>query len=202
MPGAFQPPAERIQQADLRRQQRNAQQQHADIAQKNHHRGKQTALAGDVRLLRLQDVKGQRDVKRIRRADQPNENRPDTRASPRSNGRAANTPMTSDGVEREKIRRQRDQKIGLGNDHMAAGGGDFHFLDLRRRTATSTARGSVRGRRHKSTSAWAASEKITTQQAAPASSGTQVVSALPHGAQHQPQSPRRAGANRQQQRRR
>src|ERR1035437_6520589 len=37
---AFQPPAERIQHAHLRRQQRNTEQQHADVAEENSHGGK------------------------------------------------------------------------------------------------------------------------------------------------------------------
>jgi hypothetical protein len=126
---AFRPPAERIQQPDTRRQQRNSKQQHAGVAEKNDDGGKQTALARDVRLPRLQGVKRQRHVKRIRRADA--QMKPDKKAAPVPNQIAQREQADDDDrVSREKMRRERYEKIGFGNDNVAAGRRDLHFFDL------------------------------------------------------------------------
>src|SRR5580698_7971349 len=62
---AFEPPAEGIEHPHPRCQQRDPEQQYQDIAKKYHYGGKQPALARDVRLPRLQNMKCERDVKRI-----------------------------------------------------------------------------------------------------------------------------------------
>ena len=83
---AFEPPTEGIEHPHPRCQQRDPEQQYQDIAKKNHHGGKQPALARDVRLPCLQNMKCERDVKRISRAnDQIKE--PGSRASSKSDGR-------------------------------------------------------------------------------------------------------------------
>ena len=74
----------------------------------------------DVRLPRLQRVKRQRHVKRIRRADA--QMKPDEVAVPVPDQIAEREHDDDDhGVEREKIRRERDDEIGLGDDDVAAG---------------------------------------------------------------------------------
>ena len=69
-PGAFKPPAEHRQQIDSRREQRDSNEQHADIAEKNNDCRKQVALLRDVGLPCFENVPGQRDVKGVGCADQ------------------------------------------------------------------------------------------------------------------------------------
>lgn len=126
--GAFRPPAERIQDSHPRRQQRNAEQQHDHVAEKDHHGGKQITLACDVRLLRLQNVSRQRHVKRIRRAEQ--QIKPDEIAVPVPDEIAERKQADQDdGIQREKIRRERDEEIRLGSNDVPAFGRDLHFFD-------------------------------------------------------------------------
>src|ERR1035437_9645658 len=126
---AFQPPAERIQHSHLRRQQRNSEQQHADVAEENNYRRKQIALARDVRLLRLQNMKRQREVKRIRRADAQMKPHEIAVPVPDEISQREHDDDQHD-IQREKIRRERDDKIRFGNDNVAAFGRDLHLFDL------------------------------------------------------------------------
>jgi hypothetical protein len=126
---AFKPPAKRIQNTDTRSQQRNSKQQHADVAEINHDGGKKITLRRDVALLRLQNVKRQRQMKRIRRADEQMEK--NEIVSPVENQIPQRKNQNDDhGVDRKKIWRERDDKIRFGNDDVAAGRTDFHFFYL------------------------------------------------------------------------
>jgi hypothetical protein len=68
--GVREPPAEHRRHIHFRREQRNTDEQHEDVAEKNHDGGKQIALAGDVGLLRLERLRRERDVKGVGRANQ------------------------------------------------------------------------------------------------------------------------------------
>jgi len=79
-------------------------------------------------LARLQDMKRQREMERVSCPNQQmKENQiflPTPDQMPQRE--AANH---QDRVKWKKIRGQRDHKIRLGNDHMAASRGDLHFFD-------------------------------------------------------------------------
>src|SRR5882724_1099716 len=107
-------------------QQWNSQKQNADVAEKNHHGGKQIALRRDVRLPRFQSVKCQCHMKSISRADE--QMKPDQRPAPKKAAEREHAD-DNDGVKRKKIRRERDDEICLGDDNVTAFGSDFHFLD-------------------------------------------------------------------------
>ena len=103
-------------------QQWYPEHQHRDVPAGDDHQRKQVAMLCDIRLLSLQNVAGQREVKSVGRAEQqmkPNEVRlpiPD---------KVANDEDRDDyrRVHGKEIRRERDEKIILRDDDVAALGG-------------------------------------------------------------------------------
>src|SRR3954469_6443716 len=108
-------------------QQRNADQPDGDVAQKDYNERKQVALAGYVRLPRLQDVRSQGHMEAIGSTEQqvkPNQEllpAPDQMPNRETNNR-------EDRIERKEIGRQRDQKVRFSYDHMAASRPYFEFF--------------------------------------------------------------------------
>ena len=122
-----QPPAEHFCDADLRREQRQADEQHEDIAKKDHNSREEIALARDVGLLRLKHMGVESDMKGVGRTDE--QMKPDHEPFP------VPDEMTGDehcnnhhGVEGEKIGRERDQEICFVHDHMPAFRGGFELF--------------------------------------------------------------------------
>ena len=112
---AFQPPAQRIEQIDLCGQQRQAKQQHTDVAKKNNRRREQITLRRDIGLPRFQHAPGQRHVKRIRRAHGQVEPDQVIRPIPKEMAEGEHHD-DQHGVEREEIRGQRDDEVAFGDD--------------------------------------------------------------------------------------
>ena len=108
--GRVRPPPQRGQHAHLGCQQRYPDQQHGDIAQKNHHGRKQVPLVGDIGLLVLQNMPGQGQMETVGRTERQME--PDEVMAP------VPEPITQrencrdrHGVDREKVGGQGNQKI-------------------------------------------------------------------------------------------
>ena len=125
--GILQTPAQRSQQTDARGDQRHPKQQHGHIAEPDDDSGKQVTLLRDVRLAGPQRMTSQRHVKRIRRADQQVEPDDVPRPTPNQVSDQEDQDHHRD-VQREKIRRKRDQKIVFAHDHVAASGSRLEFL--------------------------------------------------------------------------
>src|SRR5438876_2473514 len=124
----FQTPTQGRQQTNAGGDQRHAEQQQRGIAQPDDDGGKKVPLLSDVRLACPQGVTGQGDVKRIRRADQEMKAAQITGPAPKPMPERENQDHDRD-VERKKVRRQRDEKVVSGDDHVTALRSRFEFLD-------------------------------------------------------------------------
>jgi len=107
------PPGEDGDQSNLRREEREADQEDGDVSKEDNDDGEEVALAGDIRLAGLKDVPGQSEMKRVGGAEQ--------QVEPRAVGVPAKEKMTEakqehdqEGVERKEIRRENDKAIASG----------------------------------------------------------------------------------------